>query len=346
MMDGIETRLRDGLRQLADQGEGAPDVEALIAAGEALRRRRRGYGAVAGLVAITASVLLVWPALTSRTVPAVPEVVASPSPSATSSAGGEVAAELVYENGRVVVFRDEARGVWGYRDYANDVQQTMPLGTEPVGSLLGLAATVDGEYFLDSTAIGLLPAGGTDPEFTFPHDGINWTSAALGDTGQIVFLVTAERVRQGVAMVDSILYTNPSGERVSYRPSLSQTTGPEPQTPPSVTCEPLGTDLLSAANQAGELDDRALFVDGQMVQATGDWWFVAVKADVTDSEYAKASGINDQDLMAFATNAPSGGSDWIPLGTRADWDGTTPTGESIPEWRNYRLSALGCAGPG
>lgn len=262
-----------------------------------------------------------------------------------SSVGEVVSAELVYPGGRLVVYRDEALQVWGYIDHVNGDRQTKPLDTEPVGTMVGLSATSQGEYYLNSMAIGFLPPGGTEPAFTFPHEGISWTSAVLGDTGQIVFLVKADRIKHGRAMVDSIAYTDSSGERVTYDPYPSrERVTPRPHV--EATCQPMNADLLAAANRAGKVGRQARFVTGHMVQATPQWWLVAVEAEISDPDYATANGLDDNNLMAFATNAPSGGSDWVPLGRQADWDGTTPTGENLPLWREYRLIALGCAGPG
>ena len=196
MMDQLDSELRRGLERLADDGDTPVDVEAVISAGDALRRRRWTRGLTGGVVLAAAAVVLGWPALAGGPVPAVPDPLGSPTPSSSPSASGTVSAELSYPGGRVEVWRDHVRGVWGYHDYANDTHTTMPLDTLPVGSIVGLAGTAEGDYFLRLTAIGLLPPGGTNPEFELPHDGITWTAADLRDTGQVVFLVKADRIRQ------------------------------------------------------------------------------------------------------------------------------------------------------
>ena len=107
-------------------------------------------------------------------------------------------------------------------------------------------------------------------------------------------------------------------------------------------CEPLGAALLTDAERAGNVGGTVRFVSGQMVKTTQGWWLLAVKAQVDDPEYARVNGIDKDGLMAFATDAPGGGSHWIPLSDQAQWDGTTATGARITDWVAYRERALDC----
>lgn len=128
-------------------------------------------------------------------------------------------------------------------------------------------------------------------------------------------------------------------------PSTAATVGPIQD---EVECVALSKSLLSDANYLGNVGGYARFVSGQMVKAGRGWWFIAVKARISHPEYKNVNGINDEGLMAFVTNVPSGGSRWVPLSDRAlwdderKWDGVTPTGERILGWRDYREAALNC----
>lgn len=121
--------------------------------------------------------------------------------------------------GTVTVFLDERLGVWGYIERMNDDRRALPLSTAPVGSIYNLSATSEGEYYYDNHVIGLLPPGGTDPVLVFTQDGVHQTSAALGGTGQIVFLAVAEGIKQGQPLIESVAYTDAAGKRVSYDPA-------------------------------------------------------------------------------------------------------------------------------
>lgn len=115
-----------------------------------------------------------------------------------------------------------------------------------------------------------------------------------------------------------------------------------------VACVALSKTLLRDANNVGNVGGDARYVSGRMVKAGHGWWFVAVKAEINNPESKNVNGINDEGLMAFVTNAPSGGSRWVPLSDMAEsdeerkWDGVTPTGDRIPGWRDYREAALNC----
>lgn len=125
--------------------------------------------------------------------------------------------------------------------------------------------------------------------------------------------------------------------------TASPSTTPTPSAGPiTARCRPASRSVLVSANDVGNVGGYARFVSGQMVKADHGWWMVAVKAEVTNPEYRNVNGINDEGLMAFATDEPSGDSHWIPLSDQAEWDGETPTGEVLPRWSEYRAAALDC----
>lgn len=129
-------------------------------------------------------------------------------------------AALRVDSYTVVVFRDEGLGVWGYFDVRGGVQATRPLASEPTGALVGVSATVVDDHFYESIWIGMLPAGGTDPEPVLDQPGIRWATGPVGDTGRVAFMVFANRIKKGQRGIESITYTTAGGERVSYVPEL------------------------------------------------------------------------------------------------------------------------------
>ncbi len=113
----------------------------------------------------------------------------------------------------------------------------------------------------------------------------------------------------------------------------------------SPACSPIDSELLRGLNEATNVGGYVRFVEGQMIHAAGDWWLIAGKAQIDNPEYKNVNGINDDGLLAFASNAPAGGRNWVRLSDEAEWDGTTSTGETITNWRELRTAVLGCARP-
>ena len=109
-------------------------------------------------------------------------------------------------------------------------------------------------------------------------------------------------------------------------------------------CVALDESMLKATNNVGSAGGGSVhFVSGQMVKATDNWWLVAAVSEIYDPVDRTLRGIDPEGLMVFATNAPSGGNNWVPLSSAAKWDGVTPTGEKVPGWRDYRQAAVTCA---
>lgn len=119
---------------------------------------------------------------------------------------------------QLVVFRDQPLGVWGYFDALGTDHRTLPLSTEPVGTLYAIDAKVEDGYYLGATLLGMVPAGGRDPEPRLTTAEQDWTSGALGRGGPEVFLAYASRIKVDQKLVTSVTYRDASGRRVTYRP--------------------------------------------------------------------------------------------------------------------------------
>lgn len=120
---------------------------------------------------------------------------------------------------------------------------------------------------------------------------------------------------------------------------------PTPAPTSSLACSPVDSELLRGLDEAANVGGYVRFVEGQMIHAIGNWWLIAGKAQIDDPEYRNVNGINDEGLLAFASNAPAGGRNWVRLSNTAEWDGTTPTGETITNWRELRTAVLDCVRP-
>ncbi len=113
--------------------------------------------------------------------------------------------------------------------------------------------------------------------------------------------------------------------------------------PGAVTCTQMKRSLVKEAEARGNAGGAARFTSGKMVKAPGGWWFVAVSV-TSDGTDGRARRTYER---AFVTNAPSGGSNWVPLSDQTvkgfdPWDGVLPSGDRITEWKDYRQAALNC----
>lgn len=132
-------------------------------------------------------------------------------------------ARLTVPGRALVVFRDEPLGVWGYIDITGSDHRTLPLQSEPRGTIYSVSARLDDDgYYLDATWLGMVPAGGTDPEPRLTTPNPDWTSARLGDTGPFVFMAFANRIKSAQKLVTSVTYNDSSGQRVTYQPLVTK----------------------------------------------------------------------------------------------------------------------------
>lgn len=123
-------------------------------------------------------------------------------------------------------------------------------------------------------------------------------------------------------------------------PEAPETLGPAPGHP---KCVSLPAATVKRAEVVGNAGGVIRYLYGKRVRAGRGWWFVAVKAHVSDPVYQHANGVDKNGMVSFVTNAPTGDT-WFPLYEKSGWDGVTPSGVSIPDWPDYRRAALACLG--